>query len=239
LVGCGGERGNARCAKVKETKDYRMIKTKGEVEVPRERGARRAPICFLYHTHSRREALRQRGMLLSYHLSAAAAKRRHINPSPAASLLCAVQPSPYWYLTRAPSRGVTWANGYSRVPAHLMRDGWMRSLYQSISLICTNSLQGTRDHPSQRASCARSAPRQHVLTSTITHRISKHPTLRLLNCSLARAGCNPEFCRPRTPSPKVHWLLLVTEMSLPAQQTAICRSLAELRMRPTELCAVS
>jgi hypothetical protein len=174
-------------------------------------------------------------MLLSYHLSATTAKRRHINPSAPASVLCAaVQPASYrQYLTRAPSRGVTWANGYPRVPAHLMRDGRMRSLYQSISLICTNSPQGTRDHPIQRASCARSAPRRHVLTSTIyapPHR--KHPTLRVLDRSLAHAGCNPEFCRPRTPPPKVHRLLLLTEELLPAPQTAICRSLAELRKRP-------
>jgi hypothetical protein len=98
---------------------------------------------------------------------------------------------------------------------------------------CTNSPQGTRDHPIQRASCARSAPRRHVLTSTIyapPHR--KHPTLRVLDRSLAHAGCNPEFCRPRPPPPKVHRLLLLTEELLPAPQTAICRSLAELRKRP-------
>jgi hypothetical protein len=64
-----------------------------------------------------------------------------------------------------------------------------------------------------------SAPRQHVLTSTIhappqPTASESTPHSALLNRSLARAGCNPEFCRPRTPSPKVHSLLLVTEVLL-------------------------
>jgi hypothetical protein len=57
-------------------------------------------------------------------------------------------------------------------------------------------------------------PHLHHPRSTTTHRIESTPHSGLLNRSLARAGCNPEFCRPRTPSPKVHSLLLVTEVLL-------------------------
>jgi hypothetical protein len=84
-------------------------------------------------------------------------------------------------------------------------------------------------------------PHLHHPRSTTTHRIESTPHAGLLNRSLARAGCNPEFCRPRTPSPKVHSLLLVTEVLLSSplkpSKTAICRSLAELRNN--ESCAWS
>ena len=82
-------------------------------------------------------------------------------------------------------------------PCSLMRDGWMRSVYQSIShsvvlgnvrsSLCNQSRDSLHDDTS-----APPPPIPYYSTATA------HPPHRTTPHTLAHAGCNPEFSRSRT-----------------------------------------
>ena len=197
-----------------ETKDYSVKETKGEQRgVDKVGGEQRRSVSFIAHSRPLREGLTSQGLrgsgqaagLPRYLLQVKTTTHRR-PPWPAAtnerceSSFCHVKYprtslAPRHEASRAPMASTS-------VPARSCATG---GCVVSTRAFCTASFQRREiSIPSQ--SVSRLAPRRHVRTSThprpillhriiSAHRLQPHPTLR---CPLAHAGCNPEFCRPRT-----------------------------------------